>query len=537
MSAGLKAAYCEGRLKGDFLRTGIDVGGTNTDAVLMDGPNLLASAKVPTTPDVTSGIISALERVLAQRPPNAPVTAVMLGTTHFTNALLERRGLAPTAVVRLALPATSLLPPLVDWPASLKDAIGGAAHMVHGGHEFDGREIFPLDPSELREFAQSLKEAGVRAVAVSGVFSPVDTSHETEAAAIIRQEAPDVLVTMSHENGRIGLLERENAATLNACLGEMAARTIQGIRQALEELDLNAPLFLSQNDGTLMDSDFAARFPVLTIASGPTNSMRGAAFLSSETDAIVVDVGGTSTDVGALVRGFPREAGTAVSIGGVRTNFRMPDVLSIALGGGSLVQQDPRTLELSIGPESVGYRLSEEALVFGGSTLTATDIAVAAGRASIGNPQNVQDLPGRLAQAAVDEMRQRVETAIDQVKLSQAPVPVVLVGGGSILLPDSLEGASRVLRPQNSDVANAIGAAIAQVSGQVERVYSLEQTGRAEALAAAQSEAVSRAIAAGADPASVEVVELDEIPLTYLPSNATLIRVKAAGNLAGGAGA
>ena len=521
----------------DFLRAGIDVGGTNTDAVLMDGPELLASAKVPTTPDVTSGIISALERALAQRPPDAPITAVMLGTTHFTNALLEQRGLAPTAVVRLALPATSLLPPLVDWPASLKDAIGGTTHMVHGGHEFDGREISTLDPSELREFARSLKNAGIRAVAVSGVFSPVDTSHETEAAAIIRQEAPDVLVTMSHENGRIGLLERENAAALNSCLGEMAARTIQGIRDALEKLDLRAPLFLSQNDGTLMDADFAARFPVLTIASGPTNSMRGAAFLSGETDAIVVDVGGTSTDVGALVRGFPREAGTAISIGGVRTNFRMPDVFSIALGGGSLVTRDPRTLELSIGPESVGYRLSEEALVFGGSTLTATDIAVAAGRASIGDPAKVQDLPGGLAQTALDEIRRRVETAIDQVKLSAAPVPIVLVGGGSILLPDSLEGASRVLRPQNSGVANAIGAAIAQVSGQVERVYSLEQTGRTDALAAAQSEAVTRAVAAGADPATVEVVELDEIPLTYLPSNATLIRVKAAGNLAGDAGA
>ena len=515
------------------MRTGIDVGGTNTDAVLMDGPNLLASAKVPTTPDVTSGIISALEQVLAQGPLDALITAVMLGTTHFTNALLEQRGLAPTAVVRLALPATSLLPPLVDWPASLKDAIGGAAHMVHGGHEFDGREIFPLDPSELREFARSLEASGVRAVAVSGVFSPVDTSHETEAAAIIRQEAPDVLVTMSHENGRIGLLERENAATLNACLGEMATRTIQGIHDALAELDLNVPLFLSQNDGTLMDSDFAARFPVLTIASGPTNSMRGAAFLSGETDAIVVDVGGTSTDVGALVRGFPREAGTAISIGGVRTNFRMPDVLSIALGGGSIITQDP----LTIGPESVGYRLSGEALVFGGSTLTATDIAVAAGRASIGDPAKVQDLPGGLAQIALDEMRQRVETAIDQVKLSATPVPIVLVGGGSILLPDSLEGASRVVRPENSGVANAIGAAIAQVSGQVERVYSLEQTGRTEALAAAQEEAVSRAIAAGADPATVEVVELDEIPLTYLPSNATLIRVKAAGDLSGDAGA
>ena len=111
-------------------------------------------------------------------------------------------------------------------------------------------------------------------------------------------------------------------------------------------------------------------------------------------------------------------------------------------------------------------------------------------------------------------------------------MPIVLVGGGSILVGDSLSGAAEVLRPEHGGVANAIGAAIAQVGGQVEKVYSLENTGRQEALASARAEAVGRAISAGADPATVEVVEMDEVPLTYLPSNATLIRVKAAGDLA-----
>ena len=96
---------------------GVDVGGTNTDAVLMDGVNLLAKAKLPTTPDVTSGILASLKEVLAQRPPNGSIDGVMVGTTHFTNALLERKQLTPTGVIRLTLPATTLLPPLVDWPA------------------------------------------------------------------------------------------------------------------------------------------------------------------------------------------------------------------------------------------------------------------------------------------------------------------------------------------------------------------------------------------------------------------------------------
>ena len=108
-------------------------------------------------------------------------------------------------------------------------------------------------------------------------------------------------------------------------------------RRAIAELGITAPLYLTQNDGTLMSAEFAERYPVLTFASGPTNSMRGAAFLSGLKDAMVVDIGGTTADVGALTHGFPREASVAVDIGGVRTNFRMPDVYSFGLGGGSHV--------------------------------------------------------------------------------------------------------------------------------------------------------------------------------------------------------
>ena len=506
---------------------GVDVGGTNTDAVLMDGTQLAGAAKAPTTPEVTSGIVAAVTELLAQNPTGARVDAVMVGTTHFTNALLERRNLAPTAVVRLALPATHLLPPLVDWPAELKEAVGGFTYMVPGGNEFDGREISPFDRAEFRSAIREMSKQGVRAVALSGVFSLVNPAHEREAADIVREEAPEVRVCMSHENGRMGLLERENAAVLNACLGEMAILTIRGIGEALQSLGINAPLFMSQNDGTLMDTEFAERFPVLTISSGPTNSMRGAAWLSGVRDSIVVDVGGTSTDVGSLVKGFPREAAVAVQLAGVRTNFRMPDTVSIPLGGGTIVEPTP----LRIGPESVGYRLTERGLAFGGDTITATDLAVADGRAEIGDRRYVEGLEPSLVEVAMSEIRSRVETAIDRVKLSGGDVPVVLVGGGSILLADELAGASEVLRPQHADVANAIGAAIAQVGGQVERVYSLEQAGRGEAVADCSAAAISRAVAAGADPATVEVVEIDEVPLAYVPSNATLVRVKAVGDL------
>ena len=126
-----------------------------------------------------------------------------------------------------------------------------------------------------------------------------------------------------------------------------------------------------------------------------------------------------------------------------------------------------------------------------------------------------------------------LEGVIDHVKLSKHDVPVVLVGGGSVLAPDSLLGSSQVIRPPHAEVANAIGAAIAQVGGQVEKVYSLDSMGREEALSNARDEAVDKAVAAGADRASVEVVEVEEIPLTYIPSNAVRIRIKAVGDLAG----
>ena len=506
---------------------GVDVGGTNTDAVLMDGRELVGAAKVPTTDDVTAGIAGAVSEILAQTGHRNAVDAVVVGTTHFTNALLERSGLAPTAVIRLSLPATELLPPLVEWPDGLKDAIDCRAYMVGGGNEFDGREISPLDRHAIRDAVRDMRARGVRAVAVNGVFSPVDPTHELEAAAVIAEAAPDLRVCLAHENGRIGLLERENAAALNACLGEVTASTVRGIEEALSVLGLNVPLFVSQNDGTLMDTAFAQRFPALTISSGPTNSMRGAAYLTGITDGIVVDIGGTSTDVGALVRGFPRESAVAVELAGVRTNFRIPDVESIALGGGSIVTVEP----WRIGPESVGYRLTDRALAFGGDVLTATDLAVASGLANVGDPVLVSNLDPATVGRGVADIRERVETLIDRMKLSRGDVPVVLVGGGSILVGDSLAGASRVLRPQHADVANAIGAAIAQVSGQVERVYSLENGSRDEAIADCTAAAIDRATAAGADPSTVEVVDVEEVPLTYVPSNATRVRVKAVGDI------
>ncbi|HEU5321700.1 MAG TPA: hydantoinase/oxoprolinase family protein, partial [Methylomirabilota bacterium] len=386
-------------------RIGIDVGGTNTDAVLLDGPRVEHAVKTPSTADVTSGIVAALRELLAAAGPGARrVDAVMIGTTHFTNAVVQRRDLTPVAAVRIGLPASASLEPFIDWPADLAAIARGRVFMVEGGHEVDGRPIVPLDEAAVRRAAREIRASGLRAAAVTAIFSPIDASGERRAGAILAEECPGLAVTLSHELGRIGLLERENACLLNACLGELARRTTRAFTDALAASGLQAPLYLTQNDGTVTLAAQAEAFPVYSFACGPTNSMRGAAFLSRLEEAIVVDVGGTTTDVGCLRHGFPREANAVVEVGGVRTLFRMPDLLSLGLGGGTLVERAP----LRIGPRSVGFRLTEEALVFGGDRLTCTDLAVAAGLIRLGEPSRVAHLPRDLVAAAIRLIHERI---------------------------------------------------------------------------------------------------------------------------------
>jgi len=512
------------------MHIGIDVGGTNTDAVLVEGRRVLAECKTTTTADVTSGIVKAVDGLRAVHAfAPAAIKAVMIGTTHFVNAIVEGRGLAQTAAVRLGLPATKALPPFVDWPQRLRQVIGGHAYLCHGGHEYDGRVISPLNEDELRGVATDIAAKGVRSVAISSVFSLVNGDFERQAAEILTAEVPDLLVSFSHEIGRLGLLERENATIINAALRELAEQIADGLTESLTAQGIHAPLYLSQNDGTLMDLEYARCYPVATFSSGPTNSMRGGAFLSGLDDCAVIDVGGTTTDAGMLNKGFPREASSEVVISGVRTNFRMPDVLSIGLGGGSVVREQSQGVE--IGPDSVGFRLPERALVFGGDTLTATDVAVAAGLADIGDRKLVKHLDRALVRAVLDHVCEHIATQVDRMRTCPAPLPVVLVGGGSVLVPEEVEGISELIRPPHHAFANAIGAAIAQVGGEVDRVFTIDPSRREEVLDSARQEAVDKAVAAGARADSVRIVEVEEIPLAYLPGNASRVRARAVGDL------
>jgi N-methylhydantoinase A/oxoprolinase/acetone carboxylase beta subunit len=509
-----------------MMRIGIDVGGTHTDAVLIDGRRVLGASKTGTTADTLGGVQEALAQLLVQTGCTVDgITAVVIGTTHFTNAVLERRELQPIGALRIGIPASASLPPFVDWPADLAAMVRAQVHMVAGGHEYDGRRIVPLDLGAIRDAARRMADGGLMSVAVTSLFSPLTADCEKEAERILAEEIPGARITLSHQLGRIGLLERENVTLLNASLQTLAQKTVAAFADALRGSAISAPLYLTQNDGTIIRADAASRFPVWCFASGPTNSMRGAAFLSGLEDAVVVDVGGTTSDIGYLKAGFPREANSAVEIGGVRTLFRMPDLVSIALGGGSIVSNNGA----QIGPQSVGFRLLERSLIFGGDTLTATDVACAAGRIELGDRTHVAGLTPEFVTRTLAQMSDMIAEGIDRMKAEAGDAKLLAVGGCSFLIPDELEGCSEVIRPEHYAVANAVGAAIAQASGEVDQIFS--NMSREQAIDAALVMATDRAASAGATPASLKVVEIDDLPLSYLPGDARRVRVRVVGDI------
>ncbi len=493
-----------------------------------DFDRIIARTKQATTEDVTGGMQAALTTVIREIGDDAArIGRVMLGTTHATNAILERRALGRVGVIRLGAPATMSLSPMESWPADLRETVCADWTILRGGHYIDGRRISALDEQGIADFAESLR-GRADAIAVTGVFSPASGEDELRAAEIVREVlGRDYPISMSHEIGSLGIIERESATILNAALFGVAGQVIKALDDVLLGGDLDVETYFAQNDGTLMAVEFAEQFPILTIGSGPANSLRGAAYLSGERDAIVVDVGGTSSDLGVLVGGFPRESAAAVNIGGVRTNFRMPDILAIALGGGTIVSGTVD--EPVIGPRSVGYRVSREALAFGGSTLTLTDAGVVTGLADIGT--HAVDPGAKSCSSRPSGASTRCSSTPSIASRSAAPrCRCVAVGGGAYLVPDELAGVSKVLRPENGDVANAVGAAIAWVSGRSDGIHAQGNDFR-DSLQASYDEAIQRAISAGADPDHVEIVEHIEVPLAYLTTPAVRVRVKAAGPL------
>lgn len=513
------------------LRIGVDVGGTNTDGVILDpraasSPDrgILAYHKTPTTSDPSVGIQDAISSMLQAteiRPDE--VTSLTIGTTHFVNAFVERDSsrLSSVAVLRLCGPFSKHAPPCVDWPDDMRKLILGHYALLKGGLEVDGSLIADIDELEIRTACIDIRAKGIKSIVVIAVFSPIDTveCQEERAAEIIRAEVPGCDIVLSKEIANLGFLERENASILNASIMSFARRIIRSFQEPAKKLGLRCPVFITQNDGTALTGAEAARLPIRTFSSGPTNSMRGAAFLAQGDlleAAMVVDIGGTTTDVGLLrANGFPRQQAAYSELAGIRMNFSCPDVKSIGLGGGSIVRPQAQKKLLSIGPDSLGRRLCQDSKVFEGQVLTATDCAVLGNsQLEIGNRRLVDGALTDDQLAAFSQLvRLKLERIVDQMKTSASDLPLLLVGGGAIIAPDSLQGTSKVLKPKWAPVANAVGAAMARVSAVVDTLKSTASRSTSEILLEISQQAIQNAVAAGALRQSIEVVEQEVFPL------------------------
>lgn len=508
------------------MRIGLDVGGTHTDAVLMDGQQVVAHTKATTTADVGSGIEAALATVLEGVNP-ADVELLTIGTTQFTNAVVERKHLSTVAAIRVCLPAGRGLLPRADWPADLVEATNGGNYLLQGGHLYDGRELAPIDEVEVEELLQTLKAKRPKAIVVSCAFSPSQPELELGLAERFSTALPNSRVVASHSMGGLGLIERENAAILNASLLEFADHVASALLTSSERLGLSCPVYVSQNDGTLIDLERVREFPALTFASGPTNSIRGAWALTGLSDALVIDVGGTTSDIGVLKNGFPRQSNLVIDVGGARTNFRMPDVLAIGLGGGSEIGEGGS----SCGPQSVARELAIKALCFGGEVMTFTDIAMSQGRMAIAEAINADPVETEICNAVDQLVLEKLTAAVDLMKPGGAVLPVVLVGGGAPLIPGETLAGCPVIRPEYAGVANAIGASIAQVSGEAEGLHAIGSKTRSEVVDELTRAATTNAVAAGADVETITVVDIEEIDIPYMASETTRIRIRVVGDL------
>lgn len=524
-------------------RIGIDVGGTFTDGVAVESGDVIGKVKTPTSADVTTGIVEALEHLLGRGLVADDIEMVSLATTHTTNAIIERQGLDRVGVLRLARPTGTTIPPLTGWPEDLKQTLGGEQNvaMVKGGYEFDGSPISELDETEIRDALKAMED--VEAVAVVGVFSPVRPDQESEVEDIVDDElGDDVTVTRSAEIASISLLERENSAVLNAAVTSVMQRAITAVQQAMSERSIDAPLFIVQNDGSVMTADYAARYPIFTVASGPAASIRGAVSLSGIENGVVLDIGGTSTDVGYVVDGFPRESTMVVTIGGVKTNIRAPDLTSVALGGGTVVKSSGGTLD-TLGPESVAHSLPDLARSYGGPMTTVHDLAVARGRLSTDldifdtthatHVDQVDGIDDELVTDAWHAVRERLERTIDEMKTDPEDVPAVVVGGGATIVPESFAGTSTTHHPEHFEVAGAVGATLAEVAAYAENVVDLQERDRQAGIDETVERATDNAVRNGAVRETVEVLDIEEIPFTYMPGDREKIRVRVKGAYGG----
>ena len=450
---------------------GIDAGGTHTDAVIIRGGAVAARAKLPTRHE---DLVATLRETLAALPVQLrkDVTRVTLGTTLAVNALLQDKADA----VGLALCGGPGLDPA-------RFALGEYTHVVPGGLDHRGIEVTPQRLDSLRASAQNWQAQGVRAFAAVSKFSPRNPAFE-QAMADTLVPFGDIVCQGHALSGLLNFPRRIAAAYYNAAIWRLHNAFADAADATLQEAGIRAPLFFLKADGGSIPLAASRARPVHSLISGPAASAMGLlALADSDEDAVLLDIGGTTTDIALYAGGSPVLEREGMIVRGRATPVRALAASSLPVGGDS-------ALSVAVGRVQVGPVRHGPALAFGGSIPTLLDALNILEETPSGNAQASREGLEALAAAhglrAPDLAREAVRSALAAIAKAVreqlerinsrpvytleallgahrlAPKRVFLVGGPALLMRPLLEKGLElpVLCPPHTDIANAVGAAV-----------------------------------------------------------------------------
>lgn len=481
---------------------GIDVGGTTTDAVLIRNGEVYSTAKVPTeSGNLLKSLLGALDEVSRGVPPEQ-FKRVVFSTTVITNLIAEGK---TDHVALLLVPGPGVNPASYVFPESF---------YFKGAMDYRGREIQPLDEAEVRDAVDKIKEQGFSRVAVVSKFGQRNPSHELRIQEILREMHPECKVELGHKvSGKLNFPRRVATSMLASATGERYQKFVTEIKKALEERKIAAPVYILKADGGTLPIEKSIEFPVETIFSGPAASTIGALALTPEGQtSVVVDIGGTTTDLALILSGKPLIASKGAKLGNFLTHVRAFAVRSIAVGGDSIVrvrETENGFKTVTIGPEREG-----PAYCMGGEKPTPTDALRVLGLIEVGDSERANKIIASVAsclgktetEAAsliVDTTAEMIAQAVREMFLEweqepayriwevlqtkkERPDNVIGIGGGAKGL---IAGVAEKLNakpvvPEYSEVGNAIGAAVARPTLTLnlhidteQKVYSVAEDG------------------------------------------------------------
>ncbi|MGI6386263.1 MAG: hydantoinase/oxoprolinase family protein [Desulfomonilia bacterium] len=456
---------------------GIDVGGTHTDAVCIRGRNIIATAKTVTEEDLVQTIRAAVGALSINY---AGIRRTVLSTTLSTNAITEKK-YAPAGMIVSAGPG-------ID---PMRYFFTHDFHLVKGAIDHRGREYVPIDPAEVVRVAEELKKKGITGVGVVSKFSVRNPSHETSIHSLIDKDFEHV--SLGHTlSGSLNFPRRIHTTFFNTAVMPVQKHFLQSVRKALVELGIRSPLFFLKADGGTFSDSAADRHPVETILSGPAASMMGGLALCDDLEAttLMLDIGGTTTDIGVLIKGIPVLEPKGIDIGGHKTLVRGLKVMSVGAGGDSRVSLAGQ--DIRVGPHRDG-----PPACMGGPSPTPMDALAVLGRLLKGDREKavraIAPIAGQLGQD-ISEVSQRIVSIMVGVicesacrfinEVNQYPVytifemlhpevvrpdRVMAIGGPAELLSPFIEKSfdMRCVVPDHAMVANALGAALARTTRQI----------------------------------------------------------------------